>query len=127
MIAGADSPSTRRSPSGRHLPATVGARPAQIGAPLHLLVSLGHRLAMLGTLVADLRTHPAGALMVLRSADHEGGAGGADLGAIHQEPDVALFGMLAPLAQAVRDGLKTDTVTIRTVLNALLHVHGRTP
>jgi len=53
-------------------------------------------------------------------AEHEIGAGLADLGAVEQEPDVVLGGVLAAPFQAMLYRGEADLVAGGTVVNALL-------
>jgi len=92
----------------------------------HLLIALGHPLAIVGALLADLGAGSTCQLVKRTAPRHEIGAGGADLRAIQQHADMRLIGMLATKAQTVCDGLQADDVAFSAVTDALVHAdsHG---
>jgi hypothetical protein len=105
----------------RHLAAGFGAAAAHLSAAAHFRVGVGHLLAVVGAALADFSTHAARQRMQFRTADHEIGAGAADLGAIGEQPNVIPLRMPATLSQAMLDRGDADRVTGRTVFDALLH------
>jgi hypothetical protein len=113
--------------SGGHLAAGFGAFAAHVGALRHFLIASGHALAILGARLADLRAYGAGALVEVRPADHEVGAGGTDLGAVRQQALVVYRSVLTPHLKAVKGGFQADLMAIDTVLYALLNVHDGAP
>jgi hypothetical protein len=114
--------------------ATIRAPIADVGALHHGLVALRHSGALIGTLAADGGAQLARIHMAMRSAEHEIGARLADLGAVHQEPDVAVLGMMAAQSKAVCYGFHADAVAVQAVLDAGSHLrshhlvmHGASP
>jgi hypothetical protein len=105
----------------RHLPAGFGTAAAHLRASPHLRI-VRHLLAFIGASLANLSAHATRQRVLIRSADHEIRAGAADLRAIRQQPNVIPLRMPAALSQAMLDGADADGVTVRTVLDALLHV-----
>ena len=65
-----------------HLAARLGAAAAGFGAALHHLIII-EAPALFSAAVADLSAGPAGHTVEIGSAQHEIGAGLADLGAVH--------------------------------------------
>jgi hypothetical protein len=117
----------RRAALRGHLAAGFGTLSAHVGAPGHLLVTPGHALTVLGTCFANFGADAAGALVKGRSPNHEVSTGHADLSTICQQALVVDRGMLAAYPEAVDRRFQTGPVAIKTVLNALLHVHNRGP
>jgi hypothetical protein len=103
-----------------HLPARFGTLAAGLDAAAHLGV-VGHLLAVISAALADLGAYAAGQRVKFGSADHEIGAGAADLGAIGHETNVIAAGMAPAFSQAVLDRGDADGVTGRAVLDALPH------
>ena len=103
-----------------HLPAGFGTLAAGVDAAAHLGV-VGHLLAVVGAALADFGANAAGQRVEIRSADHEIGAGAADLGTIGHETNVIAAGMSPAFSQAVLDGADADGVTFGAVLDALPH------
>jgi len=106
----------------RHLAARFRAAAAGLGAAAHLGVGVGHLLAIVGAALANLGAHAACQRVLVGTADHEIGAGAADLGAIGEQANVIPLRVPAALSQAMLDGADADGVTGRTVFDALLHV-----
>jgi hypothetical protein len=116
-----------RSSSGGHLAAGFGAFAAHLGALHHFLVASGHALAILDARLADLGAYGAGALVEVRPADHEVGAGGTDLGAVRQQALMVHRRVLTSHLDAVDGGFQAGLMAIDTVLYALLNVHDEAP
>jgi hypothetical protein len=110
-----------------HLAAGFGALTAHVGAPGHVLVTAAHAFTFLGACLADFGADAAGALVKGRSPNHEVSTGHADLSTICQQALVVDCGMVAAHPEAVDRRFQTGLVAIKTVLNALLHVHNRGP
>ena len=103
-----------------HPVAGLGAAAAGLGAAPHGLV-VAHPLAVLGAAVAHLGAGAAGEVVELRAADHEVGAGLADLRAVEHQPDVGRLGVPAPPGQAVGQGrAQADLVALLAVVDTLL-------
>lgn len=120
--------STRRKAALRcHLAAGFGTSSAHVGTLDHVLVTPGHAFAVPGTRFADFGADAAGALVEGRLPDHEVGTHQADLGTIRQQALVVGRGMLAAHPEAMKRCLQAASVTIKAVLNALSHVHARSP
>lgn len=105
----------------RHLLAGVGAGPARLGAPAHLLV-VPQGFAGLRAGHADLGAGAAGDSVVVGAADHEVRARLANLRAVEQEAEVLRACVFAPLLQAVLDRFEADLVARRARLDAASHV-----
>ena len=58
---------------------------------------------------------------VVRPADHEVGADGADLRTIQHDLDVARFGVDPALRQAMRDGREAGSMAVKACLDACVH------
>lgn len=82
-----------------HLPAASGASPTDLRAFRHF--GVGHRLAGIGTRLADCRAGGTDQRMQLRIARHEIGAGLAHLNAVHHQSHMAGLGVMAALLDAV--------------------------
>jgi hypothetical protein len=92
----------------------------------HLLIALGHPLAIVGALLADLGACPACQAVKRTAPRHEIGTGSADLSAIQQHADMSLIRMLAADTQTMGDSLQADDVAFSAVTDALVHAdsHG---
>ena len=77
-------------------PGRMRRTPKHLDALKHLLVTLGHPLAVVGTLLTDLGTCPACQAMKRTAPRHEIRACGADLSAIQQHPDMSLIRACLP-------------------------------
>jgi hypothetical protein len=91
-------------------------------AVLHHLVASGHPLAVLGTRSTHLSADRARALVEVRSAEHEIGAGLADFCAVEQEANVRRVGVLPAQFQAVTHGCEADVVASSTLIDTLLQL-----
>jgi hypothetical protein len=79
-------------------------------------------LAVLSAQLADLGADAAGAGVQVRAAQHEVGAGGADLNAVQHQADVVRRRVRTALLQAVGHGLQADGVAVLAVVDALAHL-----
>ena len=95
-----------------HLLTGLGAAAAEVSAPPQGLVLAGDPLTLLRALTTNLGTDGAGADVIRRSAQHEVGAGGADLRTIEQQADMTGFGVLAPQLEAMVRGFHSETVAV---------------
>jgi hypothetical protein len=104
-----------------HVMTRISAALAGISAEAHLLI-LGEALAGGFALLAHLGADSAGVWMKLRSAEHEVGAGLADLSAIEQQADMRCFAHLPAAGEAMADGQGADAMAVAAVLDAMLDV-----
>ena len=61
-------------------------------------------------------------MMQVRPAQHEVGAGLADLGAVHHQPDMVWLGVMSPLLKAVRNRLQARLMAVAADFDALEHL-----
>jgi len=110
------------SVSMSHLPAGIRTAVAQVGAAAHFLIVVGHLLALVAAALADFGADAAGERVQIGAADHEIGAGVADLGAIGEQPDVVPLRVPSALPQAMLDGADADRVALGAIVDAGLQV-----
>jgi hypothetical protein len=113
----------------RHFATRRGTAAARLGAGEHHLIAVRQPLAILRARIADVGAHPAHAPVELRHPQHKIGALHTALGAIEQQADMRLRGMLATHLQTMADCLGTGAVAVKAVSDALLHraVHLMSP
>ena len=104
----------------RHLTTDCGAGAAGLGTTDHQIV-FAHLFATAGTALTHFSACPARMYVQFRIAQHEIGAGLADLRAISKQADVVSLRKAPALAKAMRQGLKADAMTAAALLNTFLH------
>jgi hypothetical protein len=112
--------------SGRHFPAGIRTSLAS----RHTFIHSADAPAVFGTFRADLRTFPAGVLVMGRIDEHEVSRCPADFGASHHETKVFGLHMFAACFEAVVHGRReTGLVTTEASLDAAGHlfVHSAPP
>jgi hypothetical protein len=89
---------------------------------VHHFVVAVHFVAVVRTAGAHLGTGPAGKSVEVRAAQHEVGAGLADLHAITHQTDVVGLGVLAALAKTMLHCPEADLMALRAIFDALVHL-----
>jgi hypothetical protein len=104
-----------------HLTTRGGATATHIRAHLHHRV-IAHPLTVLSTTGANFRANPTRHAMHVRGTHHEISTYLADFSTIEHQYNVIAFGMFTTHLQTVTHGGHTTQVTIRTFLDASLHL-----
>jgi len=106
------------------LPAGLGAATAS----LHTLVHVTDSLAIVSATLTNLGTNTTGQLVQTGATQHEVSACLANFSAVHHQPKMSWFDMLATHFETmVHRHLEAHRVTLLTITKALLHlfVHHR--
>jgi hypothetical protein len=115
-----------------HFPAGAGTSPAGLCTLLHHFV-IAKALAVFCTPLADISTDTTCLPVKLGHAQHEIGAGLADLGAVQEQLDVPGLCMLSSHLKTVADGFHANIMAMVTFLDAFPHplvdhrIHSDTP
>src|SRR5262245_25433845 len=120
MAAAISRTSSRLAPGARHRGAALRTAAAGLGAKHHRLV-VGKFRAVVCTRDADVGANATRHSMHRRAAQHEIGAGHANLSTVLQQANMLRRGVVAAILEAVRYRRKTNRVTIETIANAVLH------
>jgi len=110
----------RANSGSGHLAAKGSARTTSFSAPDHKSV-VAHLFATPGATLTDLCAGAACVNVQFRIAQHEIGAGLADLGAVGEQADVMRLREATTLIKTVSQRLQADAVTAAALFYALLH------
>jgi hypothetical protein len=104
---------------GAHRTARLGAFAARLNALVHVTDGFTRLRAVL----ADVGAFGANMSVVRRAAQHEIGAGLADLSAVHHQTEMGRLNVLTARFQTMRRRhLQTGFVAVETIFDALLHL-----